>query len=268
MKRWGIHVEVWSGVGVGSPYEVSVPVHRGTLTEAIAAVKPDILHVHWVNIANERGAEMIASGLPVTVRAHGFEVTADAIRQLLNLPTLKRAFFFPHQMSAFANEPRLKTHPCRVRYFVVHARTEEGPPSRHSHFSRFAEQGTVAVFRRGQTPAGSSFLHPCRGDLQGRGILHSQAHRRTATKRSAPVELMNDVSREKLAPLVRQAAFYLHTALPPDRGGTPLGMPISIAEAMGTGTRMFWCATCAKFTSRTSALAGSGLSRWRNTRRK
>jgi glycosyltransferase involved in cell wall biosynthesis len=52
-------------------------------------------------------------------------------------------------------------------------------------------------------------------------------------------ELMLNVPREKLAPLVHRAGFYLHTITPSDqRGGTPIGMPISIAEAMATGAHV------------------------------
>ena len=47
---------------------------------------------------------------------------------------------------------------------------------------------------------------------------------------------MLNVPRDKLAPLVHRAGFHLHTMIPSDqRGGTPIGMPISIAETMATG---------------------------------
>ena len=53
---------------------------------------------------------------------------------------------------------------------------------------------------------------------------------------NSPVELMFDVPREKLAPLVAQAGIHLHTARPPGtKNATAIGMPVSIAESMATG---------------------------------
>ena len=53
---------------------------------------------------------------------------------------------------------------------------------------------------------------------------------------NSPAELLFDVPREALVPLVAQAGIYFHTAHPPrTEHSTPIGMPISIAEAMATG---------------------------------
>ena len=53
---------------------------------------------------------------------------------------------------------------------------------------------------------------------------------------NSPVELMFDVPREKLVPLVAQAGIHLHTAQPPGtKNATAIGMPVSIAESMATG---------------------------------
>jgi len=47
---------------------------------------------------------------------------------------------------------------------------------------------------------------------------------------------MFDIQHEDIVPLIEQAGIYLHTAKPPGtEHGTPIGMPISIAEAMATG---------------------------------
>ena len=50
----------------------------------------------------------------------------------------------------------------------------------------------------------------------------------------APVEVLVSVPRDEMAVLLRGAGTYLH----PRGEGTPVGMPISIAEAMASGCRL------------------------------
>jgi hypothetical protein len=62
---------------------------------------------------------------------------------------------------------------------------------------------------------------------------------KTWKQSNSPAELMLNVPRDKLAPLVHRAGFHLHTMTPPGQHGwTPIGMPISIAEAMATGSHV------------------------------
>jgi len=50
---------------------------------------------------------------------------------------------------------------------------------------------------------------------------------------------MIDVPREEIATLVAKAGIYLHTArAPAEERAAPIGMPISIAEAMATGAHV------------------------------
>jgi glycosyltransferase involved in cell wall biosynthesis len=57
---------------------------------------------------------------------------------------------------------------------------------------------------------------------------------------NSPCELLFDIQQEELAVLMKQAGIYVHTARPPEaEHGTPIGMPISIAEAMATGAHVF-----------------------------
>lgn len=236
MRRWGVHIEAWSETGVASPYESSVPVHRGTLEEAIAASKPDILHVHWINIALQQGERLSASGLPVTIRAHGFEVTGESIRQVLALRNLRRAFFFPHQMADFSKEPKLapvlsafdttlfQPEPAKDRHLVI--RTGAALPSKD--LGLFFEAAKRLPQHRFILAAVTCKDKESYVD-ELKAMLKSS---------KSPTELMFDVPRPKLADLVKKAAIYLHTVTPPDKGGTPIGMPISIAEAMATGAHV------------------------------
>jgi hypothetical protein len=237
MKRWGVHIEAWARLEGATRYEPSVPVHRGSIAEAIAACRPDILHVHWTNIAIEEGETLRASGLPFTVRGHGFEFNDQAIHQLLSLPGLRRAFIFPHQVADFPTQRRLtpmaaafdttlfRPEPNKDRRLVL--RTGSALPSKDLElFFEVAKQ-----------------LRDHRFVLALVECLNQEPYVDKLVQiwkeSNSPAELMFNVPRDQLIPLVHRAGFYLHTATPPDHpGGTPIGMPISIPETMATGAHL------------------------------
>ncbi len=237
MKRWGAHIEVWSASAVASPYEASVPVHRGSLEEAIAACQPDILHVHWLSFAISQSKWLLASGLPLTVRSHGFDVTNETVDAVLALPTLRRAFCFPHQIAHLTGESRLvslasafdtslfRPEPDKDRRLVV--RTGAALPSKDLDLL-FDVAKRLPNHRFVIAVVTSLHKESYVGELT-QALRHS----------GSPAELMVDVPRDRLLPLVERAALYLHTVTPPDRqDATPIGMPISIAEAMATGAHV------------------------------
>jgi len=237
MKRWGVHIEAWSRCDVATRYEPSVPVHRGSVAEAIAACQPDILHVHWTNIAVEEGETLRASGLPFTVRGHGFEFNDQAIHQLLSLPGLRRAFVFPHQVAGFSGEPRLtpmasafdttlfRPEPNKDRRLVIRTGAALGSKDLELFFE-------VAKHLRDHR-----FVLAVVECLNQKPYLDKLV--KTWKESNSPAEMMFNIPRDQLLPLVHRAGFYLHTMTPPDHpGGTPIGMPISIAEAMATGAHI------------------------------
>ncbi len=237
MRRLEVEIEVWAEREGASPYEPSVPVHRGPLADAIAAVEPDVLHVHWVRFATARGAALAAADLPVTVRAHSFETTDETIRQVLALPTLRRTFCFPHQLTSFAGEPLLRPLPAafdtslfrpardKDRRLVVRTGTAQPRQDLRLFFdvaARLPDHRFVlaVVTVRGRETFAQELAETWRS---------SDSH----------VDLMIDVPRDELLPLVERAGIYLHTATPPGQPeATPIGMPISIAEAMATGAHV------------------------------
>jgi glycosyltransferase involved in cell wall biosynthesis len=55
----------------------------------------------------------------------------------------------------------------------------------------------------------------------------------------SPVEILVNAPHEQVAALMAAAGIYLHTVVPPDEmGGTLIGAPSSIAEAMASGCYM------------------------------
>jgi glycosyltransferase involved in cell wall biosynthesis/uncharacterized coiled-coil protein SlyX len=229
MRRWGVHVEVWSELDkTASPYRSDVPVHYGSLEDAIRKVRPHVAHVHWLNIAERYHERIARAGLQMTVRGHGFEFNPAMLQRLLQNWGVQRINVFPHYVPPQA-EPRIRPMnsafngdlyyppPEKDAFLVV--RTASGKPAK-------AVETFIDV--AAQCPQHRFVL--------ALGVLNRLEHYAEEVqdynrKLGSPVEIRINVPTEEAAALVRQAGVYLHTY------GTeePFGMPISIAEAMATG---------------------------------
>lgn len=80
------------GVEIES-YSVKDPI---TLTEKVAAWKPDLIHVHWLTIAYEYSRELSALGIPVTIRGHSFDATPSNIEGCARVDVVRKIWLFPH----------------------------------------------------------------------------------------------------------------------------------------------------------------------------
>jgi glycosyltransferase involved in cell wall biosynthesis len=236
MLRLGAEIEVWSEREVAAWSEPAVAVHRGTLEAAIAAFRPDLVHVHWLGSAGIYAPAVAAAGLPLTVRAHGFEMGPDAVAQALALPGLVRAYLFPSMdAGTFAADPRIRRIPAifdtvlfrpaletKDRRMVL--RTAAALPSKQ--LDLFLDCAAALPEHRFILVAGTCLdMEHVPDELRAMNAA-----------RGNPAELRFDVPRPEVARLMAQAGLYLHTALPPEApGSTPYGAPVSIVEAMATG---------------------------------
>lgn len=230
MRRRGVHVEVWSEIEPVSPFPTDVPVHRGELAAAMAAALPDILHVHWLGSAARYLPTLAGAGLPITVRAHGFDYKADLARRLAAIPQVSRVFLFPHQADALeaasdkirtvrvAFDTRLFAPALRKDPRLV-VRTAAGLPTKDLDL----------VLRLARRLASHKFmLVMSRCNLQEAFVDEIS---RLKEQMGSPAEIVVDMPREEVARLVGEAGIYLHTCSPRTR----YGMPVSICEAMATG---------------------------------
>ncbi len=235
MRRFGADIRVWSNDDVAVPYRAVVPVRRGTLEQAIADFKPDVVHVHWVSSALHYGLAARVAGLPLTVRGHGFEVTSETIAQLLQNTALRQLVLFPQQAKDIPQaDPR-----------IVFAKA----PFDTGLFSASATKDRRMVLRTSAALPSKDlrlFLEAAKRLPQHRFVLiactaykredHAEELKALKAELDSPAELHFDMPREQLAGFMREAGIFLHTALGPDMPGyTPIGMPVSIAEAMATG---------------------------------
>ncbi|WP_424811863.1 glycosyltransferase [Roseococcus sp. YIM B11640] len=241
MQRLGAEIEVWSQENVASPYAPAARFHRGLLEDAIVKFRPDVVHVHWLGHATLYGPAVAAAGLPMTVRAHGFETSAAGIEAALSLGLITRLYLFP-SMTAGAplDDPRVRvlraafdtqlfTPPSAPKDRRLVLRTGAALPSKD--YGLFFETAARLQDHRFVLVAGTC--------LQRENVpaeLHALNERM-----GGHAEIMMDVPREQVASLMGRAGLYLHTALPPGvPDATPIGAPISIAEAMATGAHVLF----------------------------
>jgi glycosyltransferase involved in cell wall biosynthesis len=231
MQHRGVDVEVWSEVAATtSPYPTTVPIHHGTLAEAIEQVRPDVVHVHWLIQALKYADIVRAAGLSLTVRGHGFEVTSDTITSLEQHPGVSAIYLFPQ----FAGE-NLQLRP-KIRPMTACFNPKLYAPAAGKD-PRLVVRVACALASKDL----QSFIHLAQRFPDHHfvlAIVKAQGLERYVDEVVAlneslgsPVDIRVNVSFPQVAALVRRAGIYLHT----HGVVAPFGMPISIAEAMATG---------------------------------
>lgn len=235
MLRFGADIELWREVGPASPYPPSVPVHEGDIADVVARVRPDAIHVHWLGYAVAQREALEAIGLPLTLRMHGFDVSPDQLGRLLAMSSLHRVHAFPAQLRLpGGDDPRMRAVPSAFDT---------------SYFGPSDEKDSRLVVRAGACLPSKDialFFEAAKRCPELRFVFagvtcnewepYVEELRRLREEMQSPVELRFDVPREETAALIGRAGIYLHTIHPPSaKHGAPIGMPISIAEAMATG---------------------------------
>jgi glycosyltransferase involved in cell wall biosynthesis len=235
MRRWGVDIEVWREAHPATPHPTSVPIHDGPLADAVRRMRPDVIHVHWLEFARKRAALLAQLGLPVTVRVHGFDTTAEGCRAILDQPWIRAVYAFPNHLDLVGrNDPRLRAVPAafdtslfgpspnKDRRLVV--RAGAALPSKDA---------TLFFELANRLPDYRFVLAGITCTLEQQ---HAEEYRNIHRQTNSRCELMFDIQHEDIVPLIGQAGIYVHTAKPPGtEHATPIGMPVSIAEAMATG---------------------------------
>jgi hypothetical protein len=172
--------------------------------------------------------ELAASGLPVTLRAHGFEFTAGLARRLLDDPQLRALFTFPNQAAAVGRHHKLQMVWVAFNPSLYHPPAE--PKNRRLVLRAAAGLPTkdleLFFYLARELPELQFVLAVVTCNLRESYIeelleLNEQLGR--------PVDLRVDMSHPAAAALMQKAGIYLHTF---DPAGPPYRIPVSIAEAM------------------------------------
>jgi glycosyltransferase involved in cell wall biosynthesis len=235
MRRLGVEVEVWSEAYVATPYASVVPVHVGPLEQAIDVARPDVLHTHWLNCAVNYEPVAAARDIPMTARAHGFETTPSSIKALLDRPTVQRVFLYEHQRAALGmHHPRL-TVICNGFDTTLFAPT-------HAKDRKLVVRTAAALASKDL----GFFLELAKRFPRHRFVLAVIAcnHRETyvgellemRSRLASPAEIRVNLTHAEAAALIAEAGIYVHTVRPAgEADATPIGQPVSIAEALATG---------------------------------
>jgi glycosyltransferase involved in cell wall biosynthesis len=235
MLDWGVHVEIWCTARGVSPYPVRVTIHDGTFAEAVAAARPDIIHVQWLSFALAQQDELAACGLPVTLRLHGFDVSRKSLESWLAHDWVDGVYAFPNQIARYEiSDARLKPMPVafeaqlftpggvKDRRMVL--RTSAGLPSKDLDLFFAAAQ---------RLPNHRFVLVAATCNLREEHVTYLK---NLNERLGYPVDLRIDVPRGEVVPLMAEAGIYLHTMVPAgQKYASPVGQPISIAEAMAMG---------------------------------
>ena len=231
VRQLGVEVEAWSEEDVAAPFLSEVPVHHGSLRDAVALVKPDIVHTHWLHMSEKYGAELQAAGVPLTVRGHGFEFSPELVARLDKNPTIKAAYIFPHFASECASlSEKIKALPVTFNPALY-------PPSHDKDRRMVMRTGCALPTKDYATFMRIALLCPdhrfvlvlCQAYMKEEYLDEVIALR---DQLGAPVEILSNVQHEDVARLMGRAGIYLHTNGP----NSSFGMPISISEAMATGS--------------------------------
>jgi glycosyltransferase involved in cell wall biosynthesis len=231
MRSRGVEIEAWSEVEPRSPHPVEIPVHRGSLKEAIVRAKPDLVHIHWLGLYPNYGHTLRRADVPVTMRAHGFEFTPALARQLDDDPLVRAVFVFPHQKAALPQLAKLQT--VRSAFNPTFYRPPSHPKDRRLVFRASAglpAKDLFSIFRLAQRLPEFRFVLAVVSCNQHEAFIGDLLRHNDELGR--PVDLRINMSHPAVGALAQQAGIYLHTF---DPAGPPYGMPGSIAEAMATG---------------------------------
>jgi glycosyltransferase involved in cell wall biosynthesis len=235
MRRWGVHVEVWSSDSAASLYPSRVPIHTGPIEDAVRDVRPDLIHVHWLNFALSVEAALVSSAAPVTVRLHGFEVTREGLETLLSKPWVKGVYAFPPQVALLnREEPRLKAVPAAFDSSLFHPNRKKDRRLVVRAGAAIPSKDVKFLFEIAKMLPQFRFVY---AGVTAKNLEHYPAELMDLRSRmESPVEIMLDLPRGEVADLIGRSGIYLHTISPEgDAHFAPVGMPVSIAEAMATG---------------------------------
>lgn len=231
MIRQGVDVRVWSPIRMKDDVGNQCSVYRGSAQEAMAHFYPDIIHAHHMSVAFTAAKAFEGSMTPITVRAHSFEFSVPYTQQLLALKRIARVYMFPH----FARQvPHEKVVALPVAFDSTKYQLS---PSKDDRLvlrlgAGLSTKNLGDVFEVSKMSPRFRFVMGLATCDEGGRLADSLA----LAHPGARVSMFKDVSWDAAAQLTRRAGIFLHTS---DPSAHPFGMPISIAEALMTGSLVF-----------------------------
>jgi hypothetical protein len=230
MRRFGVHVEVWSSQPPLIPYVTDIPVHDGGLGRAIKSVNPHLVHTHWTHMVNGFRDVVAEAGLPLTVRGHHPYDFRREIADALQIDPVVCGVYIYSRFAARLPAGYSKILPVDAcfdpsLYFVENEKDSKlvvrvAPARTVKELDLFIRVAARCPAHKFVLVAGTTAELTCPDQLRDYN-----------RKLGNPVDLRIDASHKEIAELVRKAGIYMYTVMP----GEEYSMPISVSEAMGAG---------------------------------
>ena len=229
MRRRGVEIEVFALTEAGAPGIASVPVHRGDLGEVVDHFNPDLVHCHWLSQMSPAVEAARRRAIPVTLRNHAFDFSPHAL-STVDAGVTRSIYQYPHLVdSSEIDGVRVvpvpacfdshRFYPRRERDRRLVLRASACLPTKDLELF-FDVAAAVPQFRFVLALA----------EIVSYPELRTEFEQLNASL-GGPVDLRWNLSHEAMAELTSQAGLYLHTF----GFVQPMGMPVSIAEAMACG---------------------------------
>jgi hypothetical protein len=230
MRRFGVDLAVWSSKSPLVPYATDIPVYGGKLEDAIRAVRPHLVHTHWIHMVAQFRDTVALAGLPLTVRGHHpCDFRRDIAQSLQSDPVVQGIYIYERFASML---PRAFTKILSVdacfdpaQYFFESNKDRTlvlrvAPARTVKELDFFIRVAKRCPSHRFVLIAGTTSEQACPGQLE-----------EINQRYGAPVELYIDASHAEISALMRKAGIYLYTVKPSEE----YSMPISVSEAFGAG---------------------------------
>ncbi len=233
-RRFGTVAALWAPAEGAFPGSATAdcPIFRGPLADAIAAFRPDVVHVRGLDVLEDNRAALAGAGVPVTLRGRGTDTAPDAIARAMALPSLACAYLMPGINAPADARLRHAATVFDTTLFAPGTRKDRrlilrAAPARPESDLRFLIDLAKLLPARRVVIA----VATVRGYENEIAALESYR-----AETGSPAELLVDTPRAELACLFATAGIYLHSAVPTPAGTRPqAGGAASLVEAMATG---------------------------------
>lgn len=227
--RSGVEVEVWSPPGrVGSGVPSRVRIHHGIFSAALRSSSFDIVHVYYLTFAKELVHEC---RVPMTIRAHSFDWSPELAVRLASSKTVRGVYAFPH-FAREANHPKVIPLPVAYSSTLFPGEISGKDPLLVARLAAGRRMKGLSDFIRIAT-----IIPDMKFILAVATTIEDDAYMATlrteAVKSESPVEIVQSLPRREAVALTKLASVYIDTS---DPAGHPFGMPVSVAEALSTGS--------------------------------
>jgi glycosyltransferase involved in cell wall biosynthesis len=225
----GIQAEVWSTHCKDPSIPTQVPVHRGSLQDAIATFKPDLIHMHYL-VFGQTYSDQVPPSIPMTLRGHSFDFSPDRALSVARIDRIKKIYLFPH-FARLVRSPKIVPLPVSYNSTIYQL-----PHEKHRNVVlRLAAgkhgKGLEDVFSTAALCPNHEFMLGIAELFDDPAFFHKLAAKNAGL--SHPVRMIKNVPWNTAQLYTTQAGINLNTNDPTIH---PFGMPVSIAESLATGT--------------------------------